>query len=172
MPDPAAILLSTSTFYRVALIASCLLTSCTLPDAASNNKTEPGDVFPPAVVLKGSSADSAIAGMRQPTTGYQAQPLIPAVDRVRWSDVPMAIRNVASTQFVGIQSLDSGADRCVAVTLIPDGQAGNITVERVSSGDFTTFVQLGVFPEPRKDELFAKAFQAELLRLGAIPRPQ
>jgi hypothetical protein len=33
-------------------------------------------------------------------------------------------------------------------------------------------VQLGVFPEPQKDELFAKAFEAEMLRLGAILRPQ
>ena len=172
MPAPAAILSSLSTFYRVALVATCALTSCSLPDAASDNTTEPGDVFPPAVVLKGSSATAAVAGMRQPTAGYQARPLIPAVDHVRWSDVPMAIRNIASKQFLGIQSMDSAADRCVAVTLTPDGQAGTVTVERISSGNFTTVVQLGVFPEPKKDELFAKAFEAEMLRLGAMLRPQ
>jgi hypothetical protein len=47
-----------------------------------------------------------------------------------------------------------------------------VTVERVSSGDFTTVVNIGVFPDAQRDELFAKAFAAEMLRLGAIPRPQ
>jgi hypothetical protein len=168
----AAILSSPSTFYRVAAVASCLLTSCTLPDAASDNKSEPGDTFPPEVVLKGSSSTAAVAGMRQPTAGYQARPLVPAVDHVRWSDVPMAVRNVASRQFLGVQSLESGVDRVVATVLAADGQDGTVTVERISSGDFTTVVNIGVFTDSQRDELFAKAFTAEMLRLGAIPRPQ
>ena len=172
MSDFAAILSRPSTFYRVAVVASCLLTSCTLPDAASDNKAQPGDAFPPEVVLKGATATAAIAGMRQPTAGYQARPLVPAVDHVRWSDVQMAMRNVASRQFLGVQSFESGADRCVATMLTADGQDGTVTVERVSSGDFTTVVNIGVFPDPQRDELFAKAFAAEMLRLGAIARPQ
>ncbi|RLS47166.1 MAG: hypothetical protein DWH86_00965 [Planctomycetota bacterium] len=172
MTSCVAIFLCPGTFYRVALLGACLLTSCSLPDAASDNKAVPGDTFPPDVVLKGSNANAAIAGMRQPTAGYQARPLVPAADHVRWTDVPMAARNVASKQFVGIQSFEFGADRFVAVTLAADGQTGTVTVERVSSGDFTTVVQLGVFPETHRDELFAKAFEAEMLRLGAIPRPQ
>jgi hypothetical protein len=110
--------------------------------------------------------------MRQPTAGYQARPLVPAVDHVRWSDVPTAVRNVASRQFLGVQSFESGADRCVATLLTADGQDGTVTVERISSGDFTTVVSIGVFPDAQRDELFAKAFAAEMLRLGAIPRPQ
>ena len=56
--------------------------------------------------------------------------------------------------------------------LTADGQDGTVTVERVSSGDFTTVVNIGVFPDSQRDELFAKAFAAEMLRLGAIARPQ
>ena len=172
MTSCVAIFLRPGTFYRVALLGACLLTSCSLPDAVSDNKAAPGDTFPPDVVLKGSNANAAIAGMRQPTVGYQARPLVPAADHVRWTDVPMALRNVASKQFIGIQSFESGADRFVAVTLAADGQAGAVTIERISSGDFTVVVQLGVFPDASKDELFAKAFEAEMLRLGAILRPQ
>jgi hypothetical protein len=84
----------------------------------------------------------------------------------------MAVRNVASRQFLGVQSLESGVDRFVATVLAADGQDGTVTVERISSGDFTTVVNIGVFTEPQRDELFAKAFAVEMLRLGAIPRPQ
>jgi hypothetical protein len=84
----------------------------------------------------------------------------------------MAVRNVASRQFLGVQSLESGVDRVVATVLAADGQDGTVTVERISSGDFTTVVNIGVFTDSQRDELFAKAFTAEMLRLGAIPRPQ
>lgn len=159
-------------YYRVALATSCLVVSCTSPDAATTDKRRPGDVFAPNVILEGSAKKEAVQGMLGPTGGYQGRPLEVAADGVRWSDVPMAIRNVADTQFIGVQAFETTADKIIASTVASDGNRGSVTVTRSATGSIRVEVQLGVFPELSRDDQFVRAFDSELLRLGAIARPQ
>ena len=163
-------------FYRCAAIVVAAfpvaLSGCGGPDAASTNARWEGDQFAPNVVLSGASADAAVGGMRAPTAGYQARPLVAAADGVRWSDVKMAIRNVAEQSYLGVQSIEATDALVTAAIISADGQRGSVRVTKGAAGEITAQVQLGTFPDPRADGAFAQGFDREMRRLGAIARPQ
>jgi hypothetical protein len=144
-----------------------------MPDASASNRRAPEDRFSPSVALEGTKKDAAVGGMRAAATGYDARPLVPAGGAgVRWSDVPMAIRNVAGVQFLGVQSIVVDAARAVATVVSPDGERGSVTATLQADGSVRVSAQVGVFPSPDRDSAFEHALSAELLRLGRIPRPQ
>lgn len=104
--------------------------------------------------------------------GYRPRPLVPAADGVRWSDVPMAIRNVADSSFIGVRSIDTSADRISANTVLEDGQRGTVAAIRDEAGAITFECRLSTFPDAKRDGAFDAAVREELLRLGKIRRPQ
>ena len=176
MQERAASITRSGPFYRCAAIgvvgALAALAGCAGPDAATTNARWEGDQFAPAVVLSGASADAAVSGMRSPTAGYQARPLVPAADGVRWSDVKMAIRNVAERNFLGVQSIVA-TDALVTATIVSaDGQRGSVRATKGAAGEITAQVQLGTFPDPKVDGAFVQEFDREMRRLGAIAQPQ
>lgn len=132
----------------------------------------PDDPFDPSVVLEGERAQAAEQAMLGPAAGHPARPLVPASDGVRWSDVPMAIRNVADASFVGVRSIDTAADRIQANTVLEDGQAGSVAAVRDASGAIGFECRLSTFPDAKRDGAFDAAVRKELLRLGAVRRPQ
>lgn len=110
--------------------------------------------------------------MTGPTAGYQARPLVPAADGVRWEDVEMAITNVSKRSFVGVTAYDRTADRVVGSTVLADGQRGSVVAERGAKGAIAIHAKLGTFADASRDRSFEEAVSAELRRLGAIRRPQ
>ena len=176
MQERAASITRSGPFYRCAAIgvaASLIaLVGCSGPDAASTNARWEGDQFAPNVVLSGASADAAVSGMRAPTAGYQARPLVAAADGVRWSDVKMAIRNVAEHNFLGVQSINATDALVTAAIVSADGQRGAVRVTKGAAGEITAQVQLGTFPDPKVDGAFVQEFDREMRRLGAIAQPQ
>lgn len=176
MQERAASITRSGPFYRCAAIgvvgALAALAGCAGPDAATTNVRWEGDQFAPAVVLSGASADAAVSGMRAPTAGYQARPLVPAADGVRWSDVRMAILNVAERNFLGVPSIKVTDALVTAVIVSADGQRGSVRVTKGAAGEIVAEVQLGTFPDPKVDGAFAPEFDREMRRLGAIARPQ
>lgn len=153
------------------LLLAALAAGCA-PDAASTDRRGRGDLFEPDVVLAGASADEAVSAMQLPAAGRPTRPLLPAAEGVRWSDVPMAIRNAAAEGFVGVASMREGTDLVTAVMLAPDGQRGCVEASRSPDGPVRFEVRLGTFPDAVRDEAFARVLEAELRRLGSIPRPQ
>ncbi len=149
-----------------------LLSGCTQPDAATTDIDSPADEFPPSVVLDSKQQAQVLADMRAAAQGYAPRPLVTAPDGVRWSDVTMAIRNVADKQFLGYVSAESTADQCTVWVQMPDGQDGTIVARRDAGGRITATARLGVLGEPKQEQEFVVAFDAELRRLGAIARPQ
>ena len=144
-----------------------------MPDASASNHRAPEDRFSPAVTLDGSRKDAAVGGMRAAAAGYDARPLVPAGGAgVRWSDVPMAIRNVAGVQFLGVQSIVVDPARAVATVVSPDGERGTATATLQPDGSIRVSAQVGVFPSTDRDAAFEHAIGAELVRLGRIARPQ
>lgn len=175
MPIRAGIDHRSSCFYRVAAVGAASLgwlSACSQPDAARSDVRGPGDRFDPAVVLEGDRARAAEQGMLVATEGYRPRPLVPAADGVRWGDVPMAIRNVADASFVGVRSIDTSGDRIEAHTVLEDGQAGSVAAVRDASGAITFECRLSTFADAKRDGAFDAAVRKELLRLGAIARPQ
>ena len=106
------------------------------------------------------------------TAGYQARPLLPAADGVRWDDVEMAVTNVSKRSFVGVAAYQRTADTVVGSTILADGQQGTVTVRRGAEGSITVGAQLGTFPDEARDRAFTDAVTRELRRLGSIKRPQ
>jgi hypothetical protein len=162
-------------FYRVAALGALPLAcvcACSQPDAARSDVRGPGDQFDPGVVLEGNSARAAEQGMLAAAEGYRPRPLVPAADGVRWGDVPMAIRNVADASFVGVRSVDTSADRIVANTVLEDGQRGTVAAVRDEAGAITFECRLSTFADAKRDGAFDAAVRKELLRLGALRRPQ
>lgn len=104
--------------------------------------------------------------------GHDARPLLPAADGVRWTDVELAMTNVARRSFVGIKSYDRTDNAVVGSTILADGQRGTVTAARDASGAISFRAQLGTLPDDRRDRGFEQDAAKELRRLGAIPRPQ
>jgi hypothetical protein len=175
MPGDARTMLVRDGFYRVAiavwLAAAALPAGCSGEDAVRSNRRAPEDRFDPTVVLEGKSAERAERGMVSATAGYPGRPLV-AEPGGRWSDVPMAIRNVARESFRGVRSFETSGDRIVAATVAEDGQPGTVTAARAPDGAISFECSLGTFPDSSRDAAFASALRAELARLGAIRRPQ
>lgn len=159
-------------FYRGRFVLLAALAAGCAPDAASTDVRGRGDLFDPDVVLAGSSAGAAVSAMQVPAAGHPTRPLEQAPDGVRWADVPMAIRNVASVTFYGVASVAEGKDGVEAVTLAGDGQRGRVRATIDAGGSVRFEVQLGTFPDAARDVAFAHALEAELRRLGTVPRPQ
>ena len=176
MQERAAPITRSGPFYRCAAIgvvgSLVALAGCAGPDAATTNARWEGDQFAPAVVLSGATADAAVSGMRSPMAGYQARPLVPAADGVRWSDVKMAILNVAERSFLGVPSIKVTDALVTAVIVSADGQRGSVRVTKGAAGEIVAEVQLGTFADPKADGAFAQEFDREMRRLGAITRPQ
>jgi len=176
MHDRAASFTRSGPFYRCAAIgvagSLAALAGCASPDAASTNVRGEGDQFAPALVLSGAPADAAVGGMRSPTAGYQARPLVPAADGVRWSDVKMAIRNVAEHNFLGVQSIVATDALVTAAIVSADGQRGSVRVTKGAAGEIAAQVQLGTFPDSKVDGAFTQEFDREMRRLGALAQPQ
>lgn len=164
------------TLWSVAavLAAVALPGGCTRPDAASTNKTWPGDQLPPNVVLDGGKGGRTVEAMREPAAGDRPRPLVTASapSGVRWSDVETAIRNVCSKQFLGVAEVKSTASTMAVTVQQPDGQAGRIDATLEPGGEIALRVSLGVFGDQPREEAFAKAFNTELLRLGTVRKPQ
>lgn len=167
-------------FYRVAGARAALagalggalaaaLAGCA-PDAAQGNLRGPGDRFDPAVVLDGPRGPDASRAMAAATAGTEARPLA-ASKAPRWSDVEMAIRNVAGRSFVGVRAVERTGDRIAATTVLEDGQLGSVVATRDASGAIAFDCRLSTFPGAARDGAFAKALGAEMQRLAAIPRP-
>jgi hypothetical protein len=159
-------------FYRWASIALIASGAGCAPDAATTNRRAPGDRFDPSVVLAGARAGRAEDAMTVTTAGYQARPLLPAADGVRWDDVEMAVTNVSKRSFVGVAAYQRTADTVVGSTILADGQQGTVTVRRGAEGSITVGAQLGTFPDEARDRAFTDAVTKELRRLGSIKRPQ
>lgn len=172
MPSDAPCKLRQRLFYRGALLAVLAAGSCAPPDAATSDRRAPGDRFDPDVVLSGSAADDAVAAMQVPAAGRATRPLLSAAPGVRWSDVPMAIENVASVGFLGIPSMSVTADRVEAVTVSADGQRGSVVATRGPGAAVAFAVQAGTFADPARDGDLARALDRELRRLATIRRPQ
>lgn len=176
MPGDAPALQVRDGFYRVALAVS-LAVGATIPsgcsggDVARSNRRGPEDRFDPTVVLEGKAAEQAERGMVSAAAGYAGRPLL-AEPGGRWSDVPMAIRNVARASFRGVRSFETSADRIVASTVAEDGQPGTVTALRAADGTISFECSLGTFADQSRDARFASELRAELARLGAIRRPQ
>jgi hypothetical protein len=140
-------------------------------DVASTDRRAPGDAFDPSVVLEGPRASEAIDAMRAPAAGVATRPLVVAADGVRFSDAPMAIRNVAGRSTVGITFVQQTDVACLARTVLPDGREGEVCVDRAADGALAVRARLAAAGSPQ-DEAFARDVLAELRRLGAIKRPQ
>ena len=160
-------------FYRM-LHASCAALAAVAggcaPDAASDNVRWREDPFSPSVVMQGRPADAAVGAMRAPAAGAATRPLL-ASEAPRWSDVPMAIRNVASVSFVGVDRVDADDRTCVARTVQADGQDGAVTVRRRDDGSLECSARLSFSPTDA-DARFVEELRRELRRLAAIKRPQ
>jgi hypothetical protein len=122
-------------------------------------------------VLEGPRASEAIDAMRAPAAGVATRPLVAAADGVRFSDAPMAIRNVAGRSTVGITFVQQTDVACLARTVLPDGREGEVCVDRAADGALAVRARLAAAGSPQ-DEAFARDVLAELRRLGAIKRPQ
>jgi hypothetical protein len=167
-------------FYRVAGVRpwaavaaagalAAAVTGCG-QDAARNNLRAPGDEFDPALVLDGPRGGEASRGMAGATAGVAARPLA-ASKSPRWSDVEMAIRNVAEASFVGVRAVERADGRIAATTVLEDGQVGSVVATRDASGAIAFDCRLSTFPDAARDGAFAKALGAEMQRLAAVPRP-
>lgn len=159
-------------FYRGALLAVLALASCAQPDAATTDRRARGDRFDPDVVLAGAAADEAVAAMQVPASGHPTRPLVSAAPGVRWSDVPMAIDNVASVRFLGVLSTSVTPDRIEAAIVSADGQRGSVVATRGPGAGVAFAVRAGTFADPARDDALTQALDRELRRLGAIRRPQ
>ena len=160
-------------FYRL-LTRSCLGLAAAAggcaPDAATDNVRWREDPFSPSVVMAGRPADAAVGAMRGPAAGAATRPLV-ASESPRWTDVPMAIRNVAGESFVGVDRIDGDDRTCVAQTVLPDGQHGTVTVHRRDDGSLECTARLSFSPTDA-DARFVEDLRRELRRLAAIKRPQ
>jgi hypothetical protein len=148
-------------FYRMLMLASVGLVGAAggcAPDAATDNVRWQEDPFSPAVVMNGRPADAAVGAMRGP-------------EATRWSDVPMAIRNVAGESFLGVDRIDADDRTCVARTVQADGQDGTVTVRRRDDGSLECTARLSFAPTDA-DDRFVAELRRELRRLAAIKRPQ
>jgi hypothetical protein len=164
-------------FYRhcillasVTAVASLAASGCRR-DVAASDRRAPGDAFDPSVVLEGPRASEAIDAMRAPAAGVATRPLVVAADGVRFSDAPMAIRNVAGRSTVGITFVQQTDVACLARTVLPDGREGEVSVDRAADGSLAVRARLAAAGSSQ-DEAFARDVLAELRRLGAIKRPQ
>lgn len=161
-------------FYRLVILPAgalaLLLAGGCAPDAASDNVRWPEDPFSPGLAMEGRTADTAVGAMRGPGAGVATRPLV-AAESPRWGDVPMAIRNVAGTSFIGVDRVDADDRTCVARTVRADGQDGTVTVRRLEDGSLECAAQLGFSPGP-DDARFVRDLERELRRLAAIKRPQ
>jgi hypothetical protein len=160
-------------FYRMLMLASVGLVGAAggcAPDAATDNVRWQEDPFSPAVVMNGRPADAAVGAMRGPGAGAATRPLV-ASEAPRWSDVPMAIRNVAGESFLGVDRIDADDRTCVARTVQADGQDGTVTVRRRDDGSLECTARLSFAP-PAADDRFVAELRRELRRLAAIKRPQ
>lgn len=165
-------------FYRhpnflvaASIAAALVMASGCRRDAAATDRRGPGDAFDPSVVLEGPRASEAIDAMREPAAGVPTRPLTAAAGGVRFSDAPMAIRNVAGRSTVGITFMQQTDAACLARTVLPDGREGEVRVDRAADGALTAHVRLAG-PGSPQDDAFARDVLAELRRLGAIKRPQ
>jgi hypothetical protein len=156
----------------VVALAGSFLAGCTLPDASASTKPSQQDVFPPDVVLDASQQRAALDAMRSAGAGVAVRPLVAAQNGVRWSDVETAVRNVADTQFLGVFGVESKPEVFTAGLQTEDGQPGSVTVRRQADGRIVAHADIGIFSNFAKEQQFEDAFDAEMRRLGAIPRPQ
>lgn len=154
------------------LLAGALAAGCSLPDAAASTKPSREDVFSPDVVLDGAQQGQVLDAMRAAGAGVPVRPLVAARDGVRWADVETAVRNVADVQFLGVYGVESKPDVFTAGLQTEDGQPGTVTVRRQADGRIVAHADIGVFSNFTKEQQFEAAFDAEMRRLGAIPRPQ
>lgn len=167
----------TTAFYRhcilpVAVIAVAGLAAAGCRrDAAASDRRGPGDAFDPSVVLDGPRSAEAIDAMRGPAEGVPTRPLVAAAGGVRFSDAPMAIRNVAGRSTVGVTYMQQTDVACLARTVLPDGREGEVRVERTADGSLAAHARLAAAGSSQ-DEAFARDVLAELRRLGAIKRPR
>ena len=149
-----------------------LAAGCSQPDAAASVKPSPHDPFPPDVVLSDSQQRAVLDAMRAAGAGVPVRPLVVAEHGVRWSDVETAVRNVADDQFLGVYGVVSKADVLTAGLQTEDGQPGSVTVRRQGDGRIVAHADIGIFSNFTKEQAFETAFDAELRRLGSIPRPR
>ena len=163
---------SSARFYRCAVLAGAVACAACRPDAATTNRRAPGDEFDPTVVLQGRSADAAEGAMAGAAAGHAARPLAAAADGVRWSDVELAMTNVARRSFVGVEAYDRTENAVVATTILADGQRGTVIASRDALGAISFRARLGTLADDRRDRAFELDAAKELRRLGAIPRPQ
>lgn len=156
----------------VAVIAAATLSAVGCRrDAAASDRRAPGDAFDPSVVLDGPRAAEAIDAMRGPAEGVPTRPLAAAAEGVRFSDAPMAIRNVAGRSTVGITHMQQTDVACTARTVLPDGREGEVRVDRDAGGSLAAHARLADAGSAQ-DDAFARDVLAELRRLGALKRPQ
>lgn len=153
----------------VAWAIAAALAGCRT-DAARTNVRGPGDAFDPSVVLDGPRGPEASRGMASAAAGSASRPLAASASP-RWSDVEMAIRNVAGESFVGVRAVERVGARIAATTVLEDGQVGSVVATRDASGAIAFDCRLSTFPDAARDGAFAKALGAEMQRLAAIPRP-
>lgn len=164
-------------FYRHRILLAASVAAAWLAaagcrrDVAASDRRAPGDAFDPSVVLDGPRAAEAIDAMRGPAEGAPTRPLEAAAGGVRFSDAPMAIRNVAGRSTVGVTYVQQTDVACVARTVLPDGREGEVRVERNADGSLTAHARLAAAGSAQ-DEAFARDVAAELRRLGAIKRPR
>jgi hypothetical protein len=161
--------------FRPSYWSACcalLLAGCSAPDAASTTAPGPGDILPPNLVLDGREQRELLDAMRAPGAGLAVKPLVPAPDGVRWSDVETAVRNVADKQFLGVAAVESTPTEFRAELQTQDGQDAKVVVQLGLDGRITADATIGIFSQLGAERRFEKAFDAELLRLGAIPKPQ
>lgn len=168
-------------FYRQrilhAVVTAAVIAAATLAtvgcrrDAAASDRRAPGDAFDPSVVLDGPRAAEAIDAMRGPAAGVPVRPLAVAAEGVRFSDAPMAIRNVAARSTVGITYMQQTDVACMARTVLPDGREGEVRVDRNADGSLASRARLADAGSPQ-DDAFARDVLAELRRLGAVKRPR
>lgn len=163
-------------FYRqspnlapVAAVVAIAVAGCR-QDAASSDRRGPGDAFDPSVVLDGSRASEAVDAMRGPATGVPTRPLATAAGGIRFSDAPMAIRNVAGRSMVGVTFMQQTDSACVARTVLPDGREGEVRVERAADGTVSARAVLAPAGSDQ-DDAFSRDVMGELRRLGAFHRP-
>jgi len=140
-------------------------------DAAASDRRAPGDAFDPSVVLDGPRAAEAIDAMRGPAEGVPTRPLVAAAGGVRFSDAPMAIRNVAGRSTVGITFMQQTDVACIARTVLPDGREGEVRVDRDADGALAVHARLADAGSAQ-DDAFSRDVLSELRRLGALTRPQ
>ena len=155
-----------------ASLVVALAAGCSQPDAAASVKPSPHDAFPPNVVLDDAQQRAALDAMRAAGAGVPVRPLVVAEHGVRWSDVETAVRNVADDQFLGVYGVVSKPDVFTAGLQTEDGQPGSVTVRRQPDGRIIAHADIGIFSNFTKEQAFESAFDAELRRLGSIPRPR